>query len=121
MDLDKRGFRVALVADELVNPAAGGLDALAVLNEEDWGAIQLPPSWYPEQVATQLLEQVAEHVEEFARHGYDVVVVGDRAGLAEALSEVGAPYPESVHPETAAELKAFLQARTPPAVTTAHD
>jgi hypothetical protein len=116
VDVDERGFRVALVADEFVNPAAGGLDALAVLDEEDWGAIQLPPSWYPDHVAAQLLEQVAEHVEEFARHGYGVVAVGGRDGLAEALAEVDTPLPESVHPQNAAELKAFLMARLPPAV-----
>ena len=37
MDVDQRGSRIALVADELVNPAADGTDALEVLREEDWG------------------------------------------------------------------------------------
>jgi hypothetical protein len=34
---DERGFRVALVTAELLNQPPGGLDALAVLEEEDWG------------------------------------------------------------------------------------
>ena len=75
MDADKRGFRVALVAGELLNPAAGELDALAVLEEEDWGAIQLPAAEYPDEVAGPLLEQVAEQAEEFARNGYTLAVI----------------------------------------------
>ena len=70
MDADARCFRVALVAGELLNPAAGDVDALAVLEQEDWGAIQLPAADYPDEVAGPLLEQVAEQAEEFARHGY---------------------------------------------------
>jgi hypothetical protein len=113
MDVDKRGFRVALVADELVNPPAGGFDALEVLTQEDWGAIQLPPAWYPPEVAGQLLVQVAEHAEEFARHGYDLVLIGDRTGLSEALSEAGVQEPDSAAPTTADELREFLRARRP--------
>jgi hypothetical protein len=113
MDADERGFRVAIVADELVNPPAGGFDALEVLQQEDWGAIQLPPAWYPPPIATQFLEQVAEHAEEFTRHGYDVVIVGGRAGLAEALNGVGIAEPDTVAAETADELRQFLRARPP--------
>ena len=40
MDGDARSFRVALVADEFLNPPPGGLDALAVLERIDWGAMQ---------------------------------------------------------------------------------
>jgi hypothetical protein len=110
-DIDLRGFRVAVVADELVNPAPGAFDALAVLEPAGWGVIQLPPSWYPDDVAAPLLEQVAEHVEEFARHGYDVVLVGARQGLAEALAAVGTALPEAIEPGSAADLEAFLAAR----------
>jgi hypothetical protein len=113
MDIDKRGFRVALVADELVNPTGDGFDALEVLREQDWGAIQLPPAWYPASVAAPLLQQIAEHVEEFARHDYHLVLVGDRPGLREALSDAGADLPDAVQPHTADELRAFLEARPP--------
>ena len=112
MDSDERSFRMALVADELVNPAPGGLDVLAVLQRAGWGAIQLPPRWYPDDVATQLLAQVAEHVDEFARHGYELVVVGARAGLAEAFGAIGVALPDTILPETAPELQAFLSARS---------
>lgn len=111
MEGDERGFRVAVVADEFVNPAAGGLDALAVMERAGWGVVQLPPAWYPDDVAAGLLEQVAEHVEEFARHGYDVVLVGARQGLAEALAVAGAALPETIEPGSEAELEAFLAAR----------
>jgi hypothetical protein len=113
MDVDKRGSRIALVADELVNPPAGGTDALPVLHDEDWGVIQLPPAWYPADVAAPMLEQIAEHVEEFARHGYQLVLVGDRAGLEDALRNVGLQVPDALQPQSADELRHFLQARPP--------
>ena len=111
MEGDERGFRIALVASELVNPREGGLDALAILAAAGWGVIQLPSAWYPDDVAVPLLEQVAEEVEEFARHGYDVVRIGDRPGLAEALGKLGLPAPPAVTPATADELHAFLASR----------
>jgi hypothetical protein len=117
MDADQRGFRVALVADELVNPPSGGFDALEVLTQEGWGAIQLPPAWYPPEVAGQLLEQVGEHAEEFARHGYDVVVLGHQTGLKEALRAVGLPDPDSAAPTTADELREFLSGRPHPSAS----
>jgi hypothetical protein len=113
VDVDDRGFRIALVADELVNPAADGIDALEVLREEDWGVIGLPPAWYAEDVAAPLLEQIAEHVEEFARHGYQLVLVGARPGLEHALRQARLELPDAVQPQNADELRAFLQARPP--------
>jgi hypothetical protein len=113
MDVDARGFRIALVADELVNPAAGGFDTLNVLHQGDWGAIQLPPSWYPDDVSAPLLEQIAEHVEEFARHGYQIVLLGERPGLEEALGRVGISLPDAAQPRSVDELREFLNARPP--------
>ncbi len=108
MDGDLRGFRVALVAGELLNPAAGGLDALAVLQDEDWGAIQLPAADYPDEVAGPLLDQAAEQAEEFSRHGYRLAVVGSHPGLAEALARYGVAQPPALDPADAGELRAFL-------------
>jgi hypothetical protein len=113
MDNDERGYRIALVADDLVNPAEDGFDAIEVLREQDWGAIQLPPAWYPAHVAGPLLEQVAEHVEEFARHGYQLVLLGDRLGLEEALRRSGVAVPDVARPSSAEELLEFLQSRPP--------
>jgi hypothetical protein len=114
MEGDERGFRIAIVASELVNPEAGGLDALAILGAAGWGVIQLPAAWYPDDVAAPLLEQVAEEVDEFARHGYDIVRVGDRAGLAEALARLGVDDPPAITPASGGELFAFLAARPAP-------
>jgi hypothetical protein len=111
MEGDERGFRVALVANELVNPQPGGVDALAVLEANGWGVVQLPAAWYPDDVAGPLLEQVAEGVEEFVRHGHDVVLVGARAGLGEALAALGVSPPDAIDPRDAAELHAFLASR----------
>jgi hypothetical protein len=108
VDTDARGFKVALVAGELLNPADGSVDALAVLEAEDWGAIQLPAADYPDEVARPLLEQAAEQAEEFARNGYTLAVIRGRAGLDEALNRYGVAPPPAADPATAEELRAFL-------------
>jgi len=110
VDGDARGFRVALVADEFVNPATGGLDALAVLEAADWGAIQLPAADYPNAVAEPLLDQVAEQAEEFHRHGYRLAVIGSREGLEDALRSHGVPPPPHIQPADAEALREFLDA-----------
>ena len=109
MDTDARGFKVALVQSELVNPPAGGLDALAVLEQAGWGAIQLPASDYPDEVADRLLEQAAEQAEEFVRNGYRLAVVGRRRGLDTALARYGLAEPQAIEPESAEELRDFLE------------
>ena len=108
MEGDLRSFRVALVAGELINPGADGVDALAVIEQEGWGAMQLPAADYPDEVAAPLLDQVAEQAEEFARHGYRLVLIGERAGLAEALARHGVAEPPSIDPAGEDELRAFL-------------
>jgi hypothetical protein len=112
---DKRSYRVALVADRYLNPAKGKLDAVPILLEADWGAIQLPSDDYPSAVAGPLLEQVAEQVEEFHRRGYDAVVIGRRAGLDEALEAAGVPHLDQIEPATARALQSFLTKRPTPA------
>jgi len=114
---DERSFRIALVADRYVNPPPGGLDALAVLAKAGWGAMQLPADDYPADVAARVLAEVTEQAEEFSRHGYDLVLVGDRDGLAEALAAAGLGVPDQIAPTGAAELLGFLNARPAPAVS----
>ena len=108
MDTDARGYRVALIADELVNPRGRGIDGLAALEAAGWGAIQLPSASYPAEVAGPLLEQVAEQAEEFARHGYVLAVVGRREGLAEALAAYGIAELPAIVPASTAHLTRFL-------------
>jgi hypothetical protein len=119
---DERSFRVALVADRYVNPVPGGVDGLAVLAAADWGVMQLPDDAYPAEVAGLLLAEIAEQVEEFSRHGYAFIVVGERDGLAGALAGVGVAVPARIVPATAAELGEFLEAQpVPPALVAAGD
>jgi len=108
VDGDLRSFRVALVASELVNPEAGGVDALAVIEQEGWGAMQLPAADYPDEVAAPLLDQVAEQTEEFARHGYTLALVGSRAGLELALERYGLSVPPAIEPDADDQLRDFL-------------
>ena len=115
MERDERSYRIAFTADRYVNPRPGGLDGLAVLAEAGWGVIQLPAEDYPAAVADRILAEVAEQAQEFSRHGYEFVVVGENDRLAGALAAVGVPVPDQVIPDTAAELRAFLDARPLPA------
>jgi hypothetical protein len=114
MKPDARSFRIALVADRYVNPPPGGLDAVAVAAQTGWGVMQLPADNYPAEVAEPLLAEVAEQVEEFSRHGYGLVLVGERAGLAEALARVGVAVPDVISPETSVQLADFLGTRPAP-------
>ena len=91
-----------------MNPGDGELDALAVLEQEGWGVIQLPAADYPDEVAAPLLEQVAEQAEEFARHGYTLALIGHRDGLSEALAGFGLQPPRQIEPSTVEQLRAFL-------------
>jgi hypothetical protein len=114
MDRDARGFRVALLADEYVNVDESAIDGLAILEQAGWGVMQLPPASYPDDLARPMLEQIAEQVEEFVRHGYDVILVGARPGLEEALAALGVAVPARLVPSSEGELSAFLAARPVP-------
>lgn len=116
---DERSYRIALVADCYVNPGPGQLDGLAVLAAAGWGVMQLPDDGYPAEVARPLLAEVAEQVEEFSRRGYGLILVGERDGLAEALSNVGVAVPDRVVPASAAELREFLANQPVPTALTA--
>ena len=88
MRSDARSGRVAVVADAFLPKL---LDRLEVGR---WGVIQLPPEGLDGATAAAWLEQVAEHVAEFARGGYTLVHVADGLyddALADALAEVGMP------------------------------
>jgi hypothetical protein len=52
--------------------------------------IQLPPSGLDRQAADAWLEQVAEHVAEFRRNDYEVVLAGD-GRYAEELEALDLP------------------------------
>jgi hypothetical protein len=115
MKADERSFRIALVADRYVNPPPGEPDAVAVAAQAGWGVMQLPPDDYPAEVTGPLLAEVAEQAEEFSRHGYAFVLVGDCPGLAEALARVGIAVPAQISPATAVMLRKFLDAQPGPA------
>src|SRR5215469_12801340 len=103
MKPDERSYRVALMADHYVNPGPGGVDGVAAAAEAGWGVLQLPADDYPADLVELLLFEVAEQVEEFARHGYDLVLVGHCDGLAEALARVGLALPDGTAPVTSVE------------------
>jgi hypothetical protein len=107
-DIDLRGFRVALVADELINDGGAGFDVLGALDEAGWGVVLLPPTWYPDTTAAPLLDAIADQLHEYNRHGYVLALVGERPGLDAALARAGVPVPPAVRAHTASELRAKL-------------
>ena len=114
MKRDERSFRVALMADRYVNPGPGDVDGVAAAARAGWGVLQLPPGDYPADLVKALLFEVAEQAEEFARHGYDLVLVGHCEGLAEALARVGVELPDGTAPVTCVQLEDFLRDRPIP-------
>ena len=90
MNGDPRGRRVAVVADSLLETL------LPQLRDEQFGTIQLPPADLEAEIAAAWLEQVAEHVAEFVRNDYDVVLADDgtrEAELRDALARLGVAPP----------------------------
>ena len=83
---DPRSRRMAVVADSLLESL---LDPLA---QDGYGVIQLPPAGLDDETASLWLEQVAEHVAEFVRNEYTIVLADDGAyeePLARALGKLG--------------------------------
>jgi hypothetical protein len=113
---DTRSFRVALIAEEFVNPGPGGIDGLSVLGEEGWGAIPLPPASCPNDVANEILEHIGDEVEEFFRNRYDLVLmlIGSRDGIEHALLARNISAVPTIRPTSTEEIRAFLTSRPPP-------
>jgi hypothetical protein len=85
---DPRARRIAVVADSLFEPL------LDELGREGFGIIQLPPAGLDTETRAAWLEQNAEHVAEFRRNDYEVVLVDDGlcgSDLAAALDALGVP------------------------------
>jgi hypothetical protein len=88
VSVDPRSRRIAVVADSLFE------QTLADLHDEGFGVIQLPPEGIDADTTSAWLEQTAEHVAEFRRNGYEVVLVDDgrhTKELLDALAELGVP------------------------------
>ncbi len=85
---DPRARRVAVVADSLLEPM------LDELGREGYGVIQLPPADLDSETIGSWLEQTAEHVAEFRRNGYEIVLADDglyTPQLEQALATLGIP------------------------------
>ena len=103
MNGDPRGRRVAVVADSLLDTL------LPQLRDEQFGTIQLPPADLDAEIAAAWLEQVAEHVAEFVRNDYEVVLASDGsydAELREALARlgIGPPRQYAIQPPSTSRL-----------------
>jgi hypothetical protein len=64
------------------------------LGRAGFGVIQLPPAGLDDETTRAWLEQTAEHVAEFRRTGYEVVLADDgvhTAELGQELETLGVP------------------------------
>lgn len=86
MSGDARGWRMALVADALINPPARIRaklpDVLRLLEASGYGLLQLPPAGKAHGL---LLAVVADQVAEYAHHGYAVAALGMRGQPGDGL------------------------------------
>jgi hypothetical protein len=74
---DRRGMRVALVSDAVLNPPPGAPDRLAALAAAGWGVIALPPRDLPDADAEAWRAAALDQATELARHGATVVELLD--------------------------------------------
>jgi hypothetical protein len=100
---DPRARRIAVVADSLLEPMLDELD------REGFGVIQLPPAGLDAETIGAWLEQTAEHVAEFRRNEYEVVLADDglyAPELEHALATLGvAPLPQyAIQPPSTSRL-----------------
>jgi hypothetical protein len=90
---DLRSRRVAVVADSVVNPQAGGVDHLTPLTEAGWGLVVLPPAGLPADTERAMIAAIADQVVTFLDDDYEVALgwPGDERTerLIEALSVIG--------------------------------
>lgn len=84
MSGDPRGRKVAVVADARLE------ELLPELKAREYGTIQLPPAGLAPELRSEWLEQVAEHVAEFVRSGYEVVLAGDGTDEEELRARLAA-------------------------------
>jgi hypothetical protein len=84
VSVDLRGWRIALIADALLNagPHASLPDVIAVLEASSYGVLQLPPAGSGHGM---LLAVTADQVAEYAHHGYAVVAVGLKGQVESGL------------------------------------
>lgn len=84
MSVDLRGWRIALIADALLNadPRASLPDVIAVLEASSYGVLQLPPAGGAHGL---LLAVTADQVAEYAHHGYAVVAIGLKGQVQSGL------------------------------------
>lgn len=84
MSADVRGWRIALIADALLNPGPRDSlpDVITVLEASSYGALQLPPAG---PAHGPLLAVTADQVAEYAHHGYAVVALGVKGTLEDGL------------------------------------
>lgn len=125
---DPRAYRVALLADAIANDgAAGGFDALAMLEAAEFGVVVLPPADFSIGTIESIVEYATDDLVDYRNTGYRVVVVGSsrlpQCGVWADLvaSELHrrqlAPFEAfDVDDSSAESFAAFLAASTPPAL-----
>lgn len=124
---DPRAYRVALVADAVINDGAAAFDAMAALEAHQFGIIVLPPSDFTVNSIGSIVEYVVDDLTDYERNGYRVVEIGSSevAGFGTWHAVVAADLQRRSHAgfeqfdvvgASLADFEAFLGASLPPAL-----
>ncbi len=76
---DPRAYRVALVADAVVNEGSAPFDALALLDAAEFGIVVLPPADFVLERIARTVEYTVDDLVDYRDNGYRVVVIGSSA------------------------------------------
>ena len=76
---DPRAYRVALVADAIVNEQHARFDVVAMLEAADFGVVVLPPSDFAISTIAGIVEYVVDDLLDYRSNGYRVVIIGTSA------------------------------------------
>lgn len=125
---DPRAYRVAFVADAIVNEDAADFDVLAALDFADFGVVVPPPNDFVISTIAGIVEYIVDDLVDYRSSGYRVVVIGsselanfgvwDDLVSAEVSRRAIEPFERfDVSGATREAFEAFLCASLPPALT----
>ena len=73
---DVRSRRIAIVPDSVLNPAPGEPDRLALLAEDGWGVVALPPAGLEGAAWQAWVDPLVDQLATFLADGYEVAICG---------------------------------------------
>ena len=73
---DGRSRRIAIVSDRVLNPPPGEPDRMALLAEEGWGVVALPPAGLAGEAWQAWAAPLVDQLATFLADGYEIAICG---------------------------------------------